>query len=413
MVRACAALSVNPSDTSSIRDISKAAVVWTSLCRPLLAWNADQPDRQLKFDTPVAPLRELVRGLCGRRQLQAAVEVAAATREMLAAIPTTLDQLAEDAGPFATMSAYRSMDQLRKLIHDAEMDASLLIQALATSGFGETSKGAAKRLWQGFVDAAASTSSEPSSCRLVHDFAVRLSNRPEAAAAVVALINGLIRYGERASLPSRMLGELRDNLTFMHSFMGAEPAADDMPAGQPTTEKGARTAALFAPLIRLFARNSRRVSSSDKVHWGRSAVGVGLFTTVALCAYAFCLGLDRVPFWLSETSAAVTATSPFDAQTVPQVGTGQHLSLEGVRYCHYQQERIRFIKQQLKGAEDARAYNLLIVDYNSRCSDIFYRDEDLKRVEAEVSAKQDLLEKDARRIVSAWPGHGSELSSKD
>jgi hypothetical protein len=408
MERACAAVSVEPNDASSIREMSDAAEVWTSLCRPLLAWNAKQRERQLSFDTPVAPLRALVRELCERRQFQAAVKVKAATRDMFAEVPTTLDQLAEDARLLAAMSAYRSMDQLQKLIHEADMDASLLIPALATSGFGQTSTGPARRFWQAFVDAT-STSPEPSSWRLMHDFTVRLSNRPEAAAAVVALIDGLIRYGERTSLPPKMLGELRDNLAFMHSFIGAEPAPDEMRARPSTREKGARLAALSAGLARLFAKKPRRLSPSGKGHWGKPAVGVGLITTVALCAYAACLGFDRVPFWLSETSAA----APLDAQTVPQVGTGQHFALEGVRYCRYQQERIGFIKKWIKGTDDARTYNLLIVDYNSRCSDFFYKDEDRKLVEAEVKAKQDVLEADARQIVSARSGPGSEVSSKN
>jgi hypothetical protein len=90
---------------------------------------------------------------------------------------------------------------------------------------------------------------------------------------------------------------------------------------------------------------------------------------------------------------------------MPPVGSGQHLDLNAVRYCHFQQERLRFIKQQVQGPEDARAYNLLIIDYNSRCSDFFYQDSDLKTVLAEVEAKKSLLQMDAKRMMMTWPGH--------
>jgi hypothetical protein len=93
---------------------------------------------------------------------------------------------------------------------------------------------------------------------------------------------------------------------------------------------------------------------------------------------------------------------------MPSIGTGQHLVLEGVRYCHFQEERLRNIKQQILGPEDTRAYNLLIIDYNSRCSDIFYKDDDLERVLAEMNVKKSLLEADAKRIMSTWPGHVAE-----
>jgi hypothetical protein len=66
------------------------------------------------------------------------------------------------------------------------------------------------------------------------------------------------------------------------------------------------------------------------------------------------------------------------------------------------------VKQEVRGPEDARVYNLLIVDYNSRCSDFFYRDDDLNLVRAEVSAKKELLAADAKSITSTWPGRMAE-----
>ena len=261
---ACAALLIDPSDTSFIREIYDAAEAWTSLCRPLLAWNADHPDRQLSFDTPVAPLRRLLRALCDSKQFRAAIEVTAATREIFAAVPTTLDQLAEDARLFAAMSAYRNIEQLQKLVHDADIDASSLIAALETSGFGETSTGPAKILWRAFVNATtAPTSPGPSSWRLVHGFAVRLSNRPKAAAAVVALITGLIRHGERTSQPPKMLGEFRDNLAFMRSFMGAELASDEMPSGTTGLGEAVKDGRAYHPTFQVVwekCRTSKLVS---------------------------------------------------------------------------------------------------------------------------------------------------------
>jgi hypothetical protein len=88
---------------------------------------------------------------------------------------------------------------------------------------------------------------------------------------------------------------------------------------------------------------------------------------------------------------------------LPPVGKGQRFAQEYVRYCHFQEERLRVIKQQVRGAEDIRAYNALANDYNSRCSDFFYQDEDLRLVKEEVIAKRTLLEADAGRILATWP----------
>jgi hypothetical protein len=121
------------------------------------------------------------------------------------------------------------------------------------------------------------------------------------------------------------------------------------------------------------------------------------------CASA-ALEFDQVRLIWSKLSgqAPVLALS---AERIPAVGSGQHLDLNGVRYCHFQQERLRYVKQKVQGSEDTRAYNLLIVDYNSRCSDFFYQDDDLKTVLAELDANKSLLEADAQRIMSTWPGH--------
>jgi hypothetical protein len=101
-------------------------------------------------------------------------------------------------------------------------------------------------------------------------------------------------------------------------------------------------------------------------------------------------------------------TSAPEAEIVPPVGTGQRYSLPYVRYCHFQQERLRSIKAWAQGAEDVRSYNLLVVDYNARCSDFLYQPQDLVAVVAEVSANKAKIEAEAKQIMSAWPGHGAE-----
>jgi hypothetical protein len=96
---------------------------------------------------------------------------------------------------------------------------------------------------------------------------------------------------------------------------------------------------------------------------------------------------------------------------MPPIGTGQHLTIEGVRYCNFQKERLRLVKQMIGRPDEARSYNLMIVDYNSRCSDFFYKDEDLKLVDAEIKANKNILEADARQILSNVPGSRADLSA--
>jgi hypothetical protein len=117
-----------------------------------------------------------------------------------------------------------------------------------------------------------------------------------------------------------------------------------------------------------------------------------------------------VAYWtfdLGATSSVASAPNPHrpnaEPELLPAVGKGQRFSREYVRYCQFQEERLRVVKQQVRGPEDIRAYNALANDYNSRCADFFYQDEDIRLVKEEVIAKRKLLEADAERILSTWP----------
>ena len=74
--------------------------------------------------------------------------------------------------------------------------------------------------------------------------------------------------------------------------------------------------------------------------------------------------------------------------------------------------KLRIVKQGAHGPEDIRAFNTLVVEYNSRCSDFFYRDSDVATVRAEIAANRERLAAEAERIMSTWPGHTSPASAQ-
>ncbi|WKA30612.1 hypothetical protein [Bradyrhizobium roseum] len=131
--------------------------------------------------------------------------------------------------------------------------------------------------------------------------------------------------------------------------------------------------------------------------------------TAAAAALLAVLGLLGA-YWTFGPKAAsfvASASNPPQANAEPELlppaGNGQRFTREYVRYCHFQEERLRVVKQRVRAPEDVRAYNALATDYNSRCANFFYQDEDLRLVKEEVIAKRKLLEADAERILSTWP----------
>jgi hypothetical protein len=400
-----------PDDPTIVERLGEAGQSWTTLCRPLLTWNAAQPRSQIGLDTPIARLRGLIIDLCQNKYYEAASNVMETTREIFAAVPTTIDELAEDARLAAGLLRLTNLKRLQDFIDDAQSAPAPLIAALEASGFSQTSAEPALSLWMAFDKAIAPTSSggEDLPWKLVRDLTLRLSNLPEAARAVAALITGLIQYGEAASTKPTTLNELRNNLRYMQSFIG-----NDGGMARPGTPQPVQARSSFLPdlLKRLRAKAANGIRYLEP-HRRKYVVGAALLMSLPVLGFAVYQNPDHLRSLLAELSSLSGSRqdpSSLGAQTIPPVGTGQHLEKDGVRYCYFQKERLRFIKDMTKGPEDARSYNLLIVDYNSRCSDFFYKDEDLKEVLAEVTADRSLLQTQASQIVSAWPGHEANIS---
>jgi hypothetical protein len=402
---ACVAVREQPGEASLIDQLENAVRAWMSTTRPLLMWSAYHAGRALDFDTPVEKLRALIDDLFESKHYEVASKIVDVTHDLFRAVPTTIDQLAEDARLIEDLSLHAGVAQLQDAINELESEPGPLIAALEQEGFGPTSTEPARRLWIAFLRTAQmkNRQAEDTAWLSMRDFAIRLSNRPEAAKAVARLIAGLIEYGERVSVAPQFLNALRDNLNFMKSFIGADPVETNIVASQTRSKRSLASIFFWRGAPRDSSENS--IPKRHRMGWAALALLVA-----AACGSAAYLGFDQLHMFWSKLSWGAPALTA-GGETVPPVGTGQHLALDGVRYCHFQQERLRFVKQQMQGPEDARAYNLLIVDYNSRCSDFFYQDNDLKTVLAEVEAKRKLLEADAKQIVSTWPGHTTKTEN--
>ncbi|HVR60167.1 MAG TPA: hypothetical protein VMT72_25450 [Pseudolabrys sp.] len=407
---ACAAIEAQPPDHAAlIEELSIAVLRWNSLSKPLLIWGAHQGPFQPDFETPVDRLRLLITNLAETEHYEIAIKIAEVTSEVFNAVPTSFEKLAEDTRLMATLSQYASMKNLQDTLEELEADAGPLIQSLENDGFVHASCEPVKRLWDVFSQAVNTTRATRWSevpWQIMRDFALHLSNKPEAAAAVASLISGLVDYGERVSAAPTILKALRDNLNFMKSFMGVELTIESF---EPIHNQTKDT--FFSKLRKKFGSRIPRLNVTRRLKRQHiiALAGFALVVLAALAVYYVDFNQARsiVLRALVETQPQQPAPS-LSAETKPPVGTGQRLALDGVRYCLFQQERLQMVKQEVQGTEDARAYNLLIVDYNSRCSDYFYQDDDLKLVRAEVGAKKELLAADARRIMSTWPNRTRE-----
>ncbi|MEH2515724.1 hypothetical protein V1279_001297 [Bradyrhizobium sp. AZCC 1610] len=258
-----------------------------------------------------------------------------------------------------------------------------------------------------------------------------LEQRPEDASSIEELADALYRWAslceplllldahqgftdpEMNVTPDRIFGLLGD-LSAQHHYLRAQQVLDHaLDAFGSIPDAAARLAE-----VREILRDMQRAASKGidpnpnlTVPAGNSGFRHVKKAMLAAAALLAMLGL-LVAYWTLDLGAAFSVASVPDPphpkaepELLPPVGKGQRFSREYVRYCHFQEERLRVVKQQVRGPEDIRAYNALANDYNSRCSDFFYQDDDLQFVKEEVIAKRKLLEADAERILSIWPWH--------
>jgi hypothetical protein len=306
---------------------------------------------------------------------------------ILSSIPTAVDRHDEDLRRIERLLLDAKLKPLEDFIDGFESDFGLLCQSLRKNGFGQNSTDPANSLWDVFIRVAEATdpkkSAEP--WMLIRDLAIHLNDNVEDAKAAAALMAGLVRRGEKVVAMPSLLGTLREDL---RRIKPKRPGAS-----HPT---------------KTHAIDGTGQAKDLKARPKRTGWPVAL---AALCAIGLYLSFDE-GLWPWLKNVMPLGSKVADLEIEPPVGTGQHFSLGNVRYCHFQEERLRTIKENVRGAEDTRAFNLLAVDYNARCSDFFYQDSDVATVTAEMAANRKQLAAEAVRIMARWPGHDAAAAAQ-
>jgi hypothetical protein len=148
----------------------------------------------------------------------------------------------------------------------------------------------------------------------------------------------LIRHGEKTSARPATLKELRNNLRFMQSFLGTEENPENSAASPPPAEESTSR--------NLLARlRGRAVGSFLTLGPRQRKYRAGFAVLVFAPLSMFILYQNREQLDLPWAEPLEVATSQqsattLDVQTMPPVGTGQHLDQDGIRYCYFQKERL-------------------------------------------------------------------------
>lgn len=106
-------------------------------------------------------------------------------------------------------------------------------------------------------------------------------------------------------------------------------------------------------------------------------------------------------------SSAVSESSPAEPPprptvTIPPVGNGLVLTSDQIRYCVYEDRRIKGAEKSINNYNQwsVDTFNAMVDDYNSRCSHFRYRQGALTPIQGEADKIQVLLEQEGRERMS-------------
>jgi hypothetical protein len=365
---ACETLRQSPDeDSSAVAELTEALPLWASLSGPLMAFDAYQGLQDRDFEIPIDRVRLLLTDLSVRQHHATARTVANLARDAFSSMPDIVSQF-DQASALVEVAALET--EIKSLLDD---NGGSLVKSLEKYGFGSTYKNQANSLWHAFIRAVKATDSSELADRpwsLTRDFAMHLADHKQTARAASQLIAGMIRHGKSVAVEPEILDALDDDLNDIRS---RHSIGDEAPS----------------PRRRFLGR------------FGKQTLLASVALVAAVGAFVGYRSFDNAGL---QFFARAPVSEP---ETIPPVGKEQHFGLDYVRYCHFQEERLRIIKQEVHGPEDSRAFNALANDYNSRCSDFFYLEDDLKTVMAEVAAKKNELDAEARQILATWPWHAA------
>ncbi|WP_421998065.1 hypothetical protein [Roseovarius confluentis] len=104
----------------------------------------------------------------------------------------------------------------------------------------------------------------------------------------------------------------------------------------------------------------------------------------------------------SNNQTSTTSNSFASSESQPPVGKGLSLNKPQVRYCVFQGERLDAMRVMVNTDNQIRAFNELIDDFNSRCSNYRYTSGVLSSIRREAQSKTSEFTNDAKRTVGSW-----------
>ncbi len=396
---------------------------WEHLDRPLQSVEnfkgRDDAEARLVFDDVRALAFKLV-GEHGRADVALAISQASA--KAFARLPRAAQQIAEDIKALNERVATQGADDLARLVMEVGNDLRRISVSLRESGFSRGSSGLAGNLYSAFIDAVRKTRGTVASDLpwiLLRSLAIKLNNEGGSPQSALLIVEGLIDSARSVRPSTEMLDSINADRAV------AERIALEQTLVRQLDSKSTNDALeTVRQLLRLTDRgDQRQVLSNLKSKLETKKAGsiarlaffgvVGVIVLIAMFSPKSGTS-SRYPSTYSTSSYSSPVASSTDnnlpslsaptldfGENTPPVGLGLSFSKSNIRYCVFQKQRLEFVRAI---APDAvlTYFNMMVYEWNSRCSSYRYRADDQAAVQSEAVGRMDELRGDASRLRDEW-----------
>lgn len=329
-------------------------------------------------------------------------------------LESVAESLKEDISALESLAEQKKIsDQLDPLIdacEKAKRDLPNIRKALRSDGFSPRGQGVVTNLVNKY-NAAKSSLEDPSVAILVvRDLALHINNELKDSETAFRLIDGLLgSLSSHGRKTADIVDKLKDERSVLHKNwkmaeferqsgnLGAMvKIIDEMLVYAGTKDK--------AELQKLKSKIQRR-QTGKKIKYVIYA-SIAAFVGYLILSEEFNSPSSRTTYRPPTTGGSSLPVPPAATNSyqedMPPIGSGRTLTRNQVRYCVFQGDRLDYIRPLTTTNNQIDRFNLLVDDFNRRCSSFRYTSGVLQAVEREAAARSSILQTEARRIVSSW-----------
>lgn len=392
-------------------DISDLLIKWDDINQPVQVYEQYQGHEEGRSKRIYEKLRTLCLELANdRSEFAEARQLSEALLRTFPELESVAEVLKRDVAQLETLDEQQKQQQhvepLIAACEAAKKQLPRVKRTLAKNGFYQTSKGPLSDILAAFKAALNALSDKSIAYMIVRDFALYVNNDRNDPETAFKLVDGLLAYA--GTKPSKELGEkLEEERAVLHRNWKTgelDKNAGNLTAMLQTVDdllKYARGSER-SELQRLKSKIERK-RLGKKIKWGVYAA-IAAYIGFIVIADELDGPSSRTTYQPSTTRVATPTltTTASQQETKPPVGQSLALNRSQVRYCVFQGKRLDAMRSMTNTNYQIDRFNLLIDDYNSRCSNYRYTVGVLSSIQREAVTKASILRADAKRIVASW-----------